>query len=189
MDSYIQQIVIGCVLGDGYMTKSGCLQIEQSAEQKDYVDWKYEQLKSIVPSKPKKVIRYDKRTGRTYSSYRFYTRALFKELRRLFYPGEKKSIPSTIQNYLKSSVTLAVWYMDDGGRGANTEKGVIISIPNYDFESQHRLQTVLKVNYGINTTLHKNGQLYIPVSSYSTFYNCISSHIIPSMRYKLSVTP
>ena len=29
--------------------------------------------------------------------------------------------------------------MDDGGRGANTEKGVILSVPNYDSESQSRL--------------------------------------------------
>ena len=99
MNSYIQQIVLGCVLGDGYITKSGCLQIEQSAKQKDYIEWKYEQLKSIVSSEPKKITRYDKRTQRTYSSYRFYTRALFKELRREFSPLEKKSIPSTIQNY------------------------------------------------------------------------------------------
>ena len=69
--------------------------------------------------------------------------------------------------------------MDDGGRGANTEKGVILSVPNYDSESQSRLQITLKVNYGIDTTLLKNGQLYVPVSSYETFYNCISPHISP----------
>ena len=45
-------------------------------------------------------------------------------------------------------------YFDDGGRGANTEKGVILSVPNYDSESQFRLQIILKVNYGIDTTLH-----------------------------------
>ena len=105
------------------------MQIEQSAKQKEYVYWKYEQLKSIVSGNPKKVTRYDKRT---YSSYRFYTRALFKQLRKEFYSTEKKSIPLSIQNYLKAPVTLAVWYMDDGGRGANTEKGVILSVPNFD---------------------------------------------------------
>nr|YP_009519423.1 hypothetical protein [Rhipiliopsis peltata]AYC65483.1 hypothetical protein [Rhipiliopsis peltata] len=189
MDLYIQQIVIGCILGDGSITKSGCLQIEQSSKQKEYVYWKYEQLKSIVSDEPKRVNRYDKRTQCTYSSDRFYTRALFKQLRKEFYPIEKKSIPLNVQNFLKAPVTLAVWYMDDGGRGANTKKGVILSVPNYDFESQLRLQTALKFNYGIDTTLHKNGQLYVPMSSYTTFDNCISPHIIPSMRYKLSITP
>lgn len=133
--------------------KSGCLQIEQSVKQKEYVDWGFARAKP--PSKPKKVTCYDKRTRRTYSSYRFYTQALFKELRREFYPIDKKCIPSTIQNYLKSSLTLAVWYMDDGGRGANTEKGVILSVPNFDSESQSRLQITLKVNsvpYGHQTS-------------------------------------
>ena len=68
-------------------------------------------------------------------------------------------------------------YFDDGGRGANTEKGVILSVPNYDSESQSWLQITLKVNFGIDTTLHKNGQLYVPVSSYEIFYNCISPHL------------
>ena len=130
MNLYQQQIVLGCILGDGYITKSGCLQIEQSSKQKDYLYWKYEQMKSIVFSEPQKVIRYDKRTQRTYSSYRFYTQALLKQLRKEFYPIEKKTIPLTVQNYFKAPVTLAVWYMDDGGRGANTKKGVIFSVPN-----------------------------------------------------------
>ena len=34
--NYIQQIVIGCILGDGYIMKSGCLRIEQSVKQKEY---------------------------------------------------------------------------------------------------------------------------------------------------------
>ena len=47
--------------------------------------------------------------------------------------------------------------MDDGGRGANTEKKVILSVPHYDSESQcgqptPRLQITLKVNYGYNTS-------------------------------------
>lgn len=183
MNLYIQQIVYGCILGDGYITKSGCLQIEQSAKQKEYVYWKYEQLKSIVSSEPKKVIRYDKRTQRTYVSYRFYTRALFKQLRKEFYPIKKKVIPFTIQNYLKAPVTLAVWYMDDGGRGANTEKGVIFSVPNYDSESQFRLQTALKINYNIATTLYKNGQLTLCacvvlwqfLQLYITLYNTVDA--------------
>ena len=55
----------------------------------------YEQLKSIVSSQPKKVTRYDQCTRRTDSSDRFSTQALFKELRREFYPIDKKCIPST----------------------------------------------------------------------------------------------
>ena len=34
---------------------------------------------------------------------------------------------------------------------------MILSVPNYDPKSQSRLQITLKVNYGIDTTLHKTG--------------------------------
>lgn len=79
--------------------------------------------------------------------------------------------------------------MDDGGRGGNTKKGVIISIVGYDLESRKLLQSAIQMNYGIQLTLYKNGQLYVPVKSYRSFYNCIHPHIVPCMRYKLSVTP
>ena len=188
-NTYIQQFAIGCVLGDGYITKSGCLQIEQCIKQKEYVDWKYELVKQVVGCLPVQMERYDSRTDRRYSSYRFYTQAIFKDLRSLFYPIDKKIIPSNINDYLTSSFALAVLYMDDGGRGGNTKKGVIISIAGYHLESRKRLQSAIQTNYGIQMNLHKNGQLYVPVKCYRSFYNCISPHIIPCMRYKLSVTP
>ena len=49
--NYIQQIVIGCILGDGYIMKSGCLQIEHSAKQKEYVEWKYGPLRGPLTKK------------------------------------------------------------------------------------------------------------------------------------------
>lgn len=76
-NSLIQQLAIGCILGDGFLTKSGCLQIEHSIKQKEYIDWKYKQLKQVVMSPPVQIDRYDKRTDKTYSSYRFYTQAIF----------------------------------------------------------------------------------------------------------------
>lgn len=101
----------------------------------------------------------------------------------------KKIIPSNINEYLTTSLALAVLYMDDGGRGGNTKKGVIININGYDLKSRKLLKSVIQTNYGIKLTLYKNDQLYVPVKSYHSFYNCISPHIIPCMRYKLSITP
>lgn len=188
-NSYIQQLALGCILGDGYLTKSGCLQIEHSIKQKQYVDWKYQQLKTIVISPPVQINRYDWRTDQIYSSNRFYTQAIFKNFRSVFYPMEKKIIPSNIGEYLISDLALAVLYMDDGGRGGNTKKGVIINISGYDLKSRKILQSAIQTNYGIQMNLHKNGQLYVPIKFYHSFYNCIDAHIIPCMRYKLSVTP
>ena len=51
--NYIQQIVIGCILGDGYIMKSGCLQIEHSAKQKEYVEWKSGSPKGTIVNQKK----------------------------------------------------------------------------------------------------------------------------------------
>ena len=56
--------------------------------------------------------------------------------------------------------------MDEGGRGGNTKKGVIINVNG--LKSRKLLQFVIQKNYGIQwtlRTLHKNGPLYVPVKS------------------------
>ena len=108
----IEQLAVGCVLGDAYITKSGCLQIEHSIKQEAYVQWKYDLFKSydLVGKPPRKLARYDKRTDKTYESVRFYTKAKFKNMRELFYKEHKKIIPKTIHKYLVSDLALAVFF-------------------------------------------------------------------------------
>ena len=69
-----KSVVIGCLLGDGYLRqlkgrRNAFLEINHSYKQKDYVDWKYNILKDIVKSEPKKR-QYNSRVA-----YRFYTKA------------------------------------------------------------------------------------------------------------------
>ena len=49
-------IIVGCLLGDGAMRckNNALLEINHSFKQRTYVDWKYQQLKNIVISPPKK---------------------------------------------------------------------------------------------------------------------------------------
>ena len=51
-------IIIGCLLGDGTLSKSGkdfCLRVEQKEAHSEYVHWKFEFLKRLCISKPKEV--------------------------------------------------------------------------------------------------------------------------------------
>lgn len=66
------EILVGCLLGDAYLTKLGKIQIEQSDKQKDYLKWKHQELASISYSGLKEVIRYDKKDNRVTKSYRFW---------------------------------------------------------------------------------------------------------------------
>lgn len=68
-----QQLILGCVLGDGYLRKktNAHLQITHSVKQKEYVDWKYQILKDIVITPPKTYRGNADRIG-----YRFFTRSI-----------------------------------------------------------------------------------------------------------------
>src|SRR5438132_285679 len=84
------EILVGCLLGDAYLTKLGKIQIEQSDKQKDYIVWKHQELGSISYSGLKEVIRYDKKDNRVTKSYRFWTRQYFRGWRSKFYRGNRK---------------------------------------------------------------------------------------------------
>ncbi len=68
-----KQLILGSVLGDGYMRKktNTHLQISHSIKQKEYVDWKFHILKNLVISAPKV---FNGNAGRV--GYRFVTRNL-----------------------------------------------------------------------------------------------------------------
>ena len=68
-----QSLIIGSLLGDGYMSckTHAYLKIGHSIKQKDYVDWKYSFLSSFVLMKPSSYKGNGTRIG-----YRFWTRSL-----------------------------------------------------------------------------------------------------------------
>ena len=87
-----RSIIIGTLLGDGYMRiiprrKNAFLEVNHSSKQKDYVDWKYQELASIVKSGPK----MRKGNGQRIA-YRFFTQCLpeITELYETFYQNGKK---------------------------------------------------------------------------------------------------
>jgi hypothetical protein len=186
-----RDVVIGCILGDGYVYPNGRLQIEHCFQQSDYVCWKYKQLSNLVSGPIAECNRYDNRTNRTYKSSRFYTKILFQEYRSLFYQDGKKHVPSNLENLLRNPLALAVWFMDDGGKGGNSPKGMVINTSCFQINEQEILKDCLKVNFGIGTNIHKVGsgfQLYITANYADTFFQLISKSIIPSMLYKLPLT-
>ena len=185
-----QSIVIGSLLGDAYLTPNGSLQIEHCLNQEAYVRWKYEKLIGIVGKPPKMVKRYDVRTDKTYRSIRFYTKAVLKEFRASFYK-EKKILPEDLGEFL-DPLSMAVWFMDDGSRGARTPKGMVFNTSAYSAEEQKFLQTLLIEKFGVQTSVHKVGkgfQLYIKAQSFEKFRELIFPNLIAEMRYKVPDDP
>lgn len=184
------QILVGCLLGDGYITKRGAIQIEQGSRQKDYLLWKYEQLKSLVSVKPSRVTRTNKKNGKTTYSYRFFLRQFFRVWREKMYVNGKKIVPVDLID-IATPLSLAIWYMDDGSLGDHSY--LIISTDGFDNESQERIVRVLKSKWDINARIvdKKNGdklykRLVIGSHNLVKFFSLVRPHIIPSMQYKIS---
>lgn len=184
-----QSLIIGTLLGDAYLYPNGTLQIEHQFKHAGYTFWKYEKLQSIAGKPPIVIERYDVRTNKTYRSMRFYTKAVLKNFRNDFYCGRKKIIPNNIADLI-DPFAMAVWFMDDGGRGARTPRGLVINASSYNKQEREKLQLVLAEKFGLNTSIRKTGngfQIYIKAESFNIFVKLVSPYIIPEMQYKLPV--
>ena len=115
-----RDILNGMVLGDAYLKKSSgnnaCLRLEHSYKQVAYMNWKYSELEHIFLSEPKMLKRTHPLSKRTYQYVRLqsYTSPLLGEIRLQFYGQNGKQLPVDLESMLASSLTIAVWYMDDG---------------------------------------------------------------------------
>lgn len=173
-------ILIGCVLGDAYITRLGKIQIEQSAKQIEYINWKYDQLKNISYGPPiKPVARYSKKYNRTFYSYRFWTRQYFKSWREKFYMDNKKIF--FIEKI--SPLSLAVWYMDDGA--INDGKRAIISTESFSEEEREKIKNLFIKDFNIRPSFKKQGKMIIGTRDSKKFFAIIKPYIISSMQYKL----
>lgn len=177
-----QQLILGCVLGDGYLRKktNAHLQITHSIKQKEYVDWKFHILKNLVITAPKAYRGNADRIG-----YRFFTKSLpeFTEFYDRFYKNGIKIIPDDIK---LSPLSLAVWYMDDGSK---SYRSCYLNCQQFDPKSQNNLLSALD-NLGIEGRFNKDKiyrRIRITNQSTITLMDIIRPYVVKSMRYKLSL--
>lgn len=182
-----KSILIGTLLGDGYLRivpgrKNALLEVSHSVKQKEYVDWKYQELKNLVKSPPK---RKKGNEGRV--AYRFFTRQHpeLTGLHQRFYPEGSKIIPEDLK---LDSLTIAVWFMDDGSKCS--ESDIYFNTQQFEISDQQKLIAMLS-KVGIKARINKDKtyfRLRLLKRSIVTLEKMIDSHVVPSMRYKLSKT-
>ena len=174
-----KEILIGCILGDAYISPLGKIRIEQSTKQRDYVDWKYQELHSLCyPAQPREIIHILP-TGKQHTSVFFLLRQYFRVWRSIFYEGRIKIFPRDLP---VSPLSLAVWYMDDG---CWTGKKALICAESFDGIYSEHMQRALFDQHGIETVVGKNGRLVIRKKFHDRFFSLIAPHIVSSMKYKL----
>lgn len=172
------EILIGAILGDGYIYPAGKVQLEHSAKNGSYLKWKFQELRNLAYGKLSRVTRIDKRNGKKYTSNRFWLRQYFVAWRKYFYRGRKKIFP---HNLKLTPLTLAVWYMDDG---CYSDKRCTISTDNFSTRSLRRIKRELKC-LGLNAYIRSNGKIGISARSHKKFFSLIRPYIHESMKYKL----
>lgn len=178
-----KSIILGSLLGDGYLRiisgrRNAFLEINHSFSEKDYVDWKYQKLKNLVKTPPKK-----RKGNNGRIAYRFFTRQHpeLSELYRKFYKNKKKVIPELKLDPL----IIAVWFMDDGSKCG---KDYYLNCQRFNLESQKRLLKMLREQFGILASLNRDKEYYrirIRRQSQEKFKRLIEKYFPSLMKYKL----
>lgn len=174
-----KQILIGSVLGDAYIYPIGKIQFEQSEKQKNYIFWKFDELKNLAYSEPKSIIRIHPRTGQKYASYRFWLRQYFRPWRKIFYLGMKKIFPESLN---LTPLSLAVWYGDDG---SFSDKMCTFSTESFDSDSLKRIQQKLWKQFQLESWIRSNGKIGIRAKGHGRFAEIIKAEMHQSMWYKI----
>ena len=189
-------VIIGSLLGD---TRLECrsvgerypisarLRIHQSEKQKEYVLWKYSQLRDLVVRGPRRIrAAYDAKRGRTHYSWYFHTKTLeeFGGLHHDFYRDGIKILPENIFEFLTPRA-FAVWFMDDG---SNTRVSYTLSTHGFSRGEQTRIIAFLKERYDITATCVRDRtkfKIAIGRYEYQKLNAVVEPYIIPSMSYKI----
>ena len=152
-------ILIGLLLGDGYIDDNGRICIEHGEKQKEYCIYKAKLLHSVCGGKDIKVHEYirnhsilkDKKQFKesTFITYSFKKQSKsFIPIRELLYDKEsrKKYISEEILKYLTPEA-IALWWMDDGcltkkytyQNGEKKHCGYILRICTYLSKEQNEI--------------------------------------------------
>lgn len=111
-----RNLLIGLLLGDGTISNNFVFKIAHTESQKDYVEWKINQLNQHG-IKNNGLKSYIKTKGYNTGVLVYYTQLsiipFIKVLRRVFYKEKKILGNRKILNRL-SSLEIAIWYMDNG---------------------------------------------------------------------------
>ncbi len=197
MNSIERSVVIGSILGDGFLQNTGKknarLRLEHSAKQKEYIFWKWQMLKRYMQDHPKRMVRFNPVWKKQHAYYRCQSHStpIFGNYRQLFYNEQQRSIPHELEQLLTPEA-LAVWFMDDGYYYAR-DKTAYVYLPKYPQRDLGCLTDILVKRYDLNPKVEvkKRGSvnLKFPVMETQKLIRIIAPHVIPRMRYKIGGEP
>ena len=184
------QIIEGCLLGDGHITKprgKSC-QFSYCSSEYEHVYYVYSKLKRMMAKEygngPKKYEYFDKRTNKTYIQYsiRSQSNITFHNLRKLWYPHGIKIIPNIIK---LTSTSLLFWYIGDGGL-INGERCQYIKLSTNCFSDNNLLNILLPLLKCFSPKLYGKKQkvIYIPHNKIKKFLDKVGNCPVECYSHK-----
>lgn len=178
-----KEIILGIILGDGYINKQGNLKVSHSKKQFAYIYWLHHKLSPLTFS-----LKENIKTN----SFSFTTKSLdfLKQLRKELYVNGKKKITKKILEKL-TPLSLAVWFMDDGSINESKSNNTLHT-EEFAYEDKILIKEYFKKKWDIACEIKK----YINKKNiyYNNFFNAENSfklaqlikyHLVPSMLYKI----
>lgn len=194
MNKTQKAILIGMILGDAYLQKTGKsnarIRLEHSENQREYLIWKAKQFPEFFQGKPTFLIRNNPIYKKVYRYIRWqsYASPEIGVFQKLFYAHTKKIIPENLSSILVDPITIAVWYMDDGYL-YHRDKMAYIYVSRMTNKEISILLSTLRENFGLkpNVKTKKTGNIVLifPVKETKKLLSLVSSYMIPSFQYKL----
>lgn len=197
MDRAKKALLIGLVLGDGYLNSNSgvALEIEHAGSQKFYIEYKSNLISKLLKCKsPKLYYRTNKNTYKISKGHRY-----FKILKKWIYINNSKKITKKILNYLTPEA-IAIWWMDDGSHSIDkrksTGKVTAHSFHLYTYTSEEETNDIIsffKEQYNIQfypiRRKMKTGEykFYIKCRTKEgrKLSNLLRPYILPEFSYKI----
>ncbi len=194
-----REIIIGMILGDAYIQPTGKrnarLRLEHSVKEKEYIFWKYKTLKNMMQAQPKLIKRFNPFYKKQYSYWRCQSHSspIFGKLRRKFYSDDRKIVPDNIKSLLKSTLTLAVWCMDDG-YFYKRDKHFFLYLPPYTKEEVKKLKESIEENFDLHPEFKikkKGSEMYFLFNKKEKdkLMSIIMRHLLPLFKERFSSNP
>lgn len=184
-----RNVILGTLLGDGSLAphpamKSARLRVHHSSKQREYVQWKYGQLKRLVRTAPRQAAN----GGYGVSSFVFSTLSYpaLLDAWRLCYPEGRKTVSAAWLGAISHPIALAVWYMDDGSQEKCTCR---LATDGFTAEEVRLLVHWLWHRWGVRSRQDwsKGGRypfIRMTAEGRDKFQDIVRPWLAPSMLYK-----
>ncbi|MGC4377971.1 endonuclease [Fictibacillus sp. Mic-4] len=165
------EMLCGKLLGDGNILiqakRTPRFRFSHSVKDKEWCFYCYKELSVYFPlNSPRYRKITDKRVNAGFTEMYYVqskTSLVFKELKKLWYPDNKKVLPIKLLYHVMSPLCLAWWYQDDGNLkiGNGIPNKITLSTDSFSYEENHFLIQLLQSKFGLSFSLDGQNRLLL----------------------------